>query len=84
MPGTTISKDFEAFIGEVLGDHITCYYDLASLNEAIKKLEGNVQPVAHCGIFSRNDKSSDPDPEKQIVLVKKTEENSHDRLNLTN
>ena len=74
MKSTPMSKEFEALIGEVVDDNVTCYYDLASLNEAIKslELEGKIQPAAHCGIYARNDKSSDPDPAKQIVLVKQT------------
>ena len=74
MKLTQMNKDFEALIGEVVGDNVTCYYDLDSLNEAIKslELEGMIQPAAHCGIYARNDKSSDPDPAKQIVLVKQS------------
>ena len=74
MKLTQMNKDFEALIGEVVGDNVTCYYDLDSLNEAIKslELEGMIQPAAHCGIYARKDKSSDPDPVKQIVLVKQS------------
>jgi len=63
------SIEFESLLKEILPCDLKTYYDVRSVDEALKTLPGNKQPAAHCVIFAKTEKCFAEQPLKAFVMV---------------
>jgi hypothetical protein len=63
------SIEFESLLKEILPCDLKTYYDVGSVDEALKTLPGNKQPAAHCVIFAKTEKCFAEQPLKAFVMV---------------
>ena len=66
-----VSDEFESLMKEIHCNDstLTTFYDVLSVNEALKTLPGHKQPAAHCVIFAKTEKSFFEEPLKAFVMV---------------
>ena len=66
----TFTQDFQDLLSEVVPGDAEAYYDIASVDEALKRVDGRVQPAAHCAIFSKTERKFVQLPLKAYIMVR--------------